>query len=292
MALLPDDFRRTLMLRLAHSMSYDEIAAREGIALGTVMSRLHRCRLSLRESLGAYSEDLGYGERSIRLGASMGIARTERGDDEDWGEIREDPPRPRIIRSTEAATIPRPSAADPPPNETTTRPPEPGPPEPTPPDAADERKRMKRIVVAIMPAEIPNGQFEATALLNGQLIDITCQASRKGGNLVMTIDYEPECRAADPAPAPRSEAPPAPAPRPRPPINHSLARIPMTPEIRALAAKMKDALGVAAACTRLGFTSPQGLYNLVKEEGTAGSAGSITPERLQILRDFKTRSDQ
>lgn len=50
-ALLPDEFREVLVLREVEDMSYREIAAIAGIPIGTVMSRLSRARLMLKEKL-------------------------------------------------------------------------------------------------------------------------------------------------------------------------------------------------------------------------------------------------
>ncbi len=48
---LPDEARRTLQLREIDGLSYAEIAASLGIPKGTVMSRLHYARRSLRRVL-------------------------------------------------------------------------------------------------------------------------------------------------------------------------------------------------------------------------------------------------
>ena len=48
-ALLPDEFRETLILREIEDMSYREIAELTGVPIGTVMSRLARARALLRE---------------------------------------------------------------------------------------------------------------------------------------------------------------------------------------------------------------------------------------------------
>ena len=47
------------MLREYEQLSYDEIAAVAGIAVGTVRSRLFRARLALREKLVAHPETEG-----------------------------------------------------------------------------------------------------------------------------------------------------------------------------------------------------------------------------------------
>jgi RNA polymerase sigma-70 factor (ECF subfamily) len=48
---LPDDARRTLILREVDGLSYAEIASALGVPKGTVMSRLHYARRRLRERL-------------------------------------------------------------------------------------------------------------------------------------------------------------------------------------------------------------------------------------------------
>lgn len=50
-AALPDDARRTLLLREVHGLSYAEIAKALEIPKGTVMSRLHHARRRVRELL-------------------------------------------------------------------------------------------------------------------------------------------------------------------------------------------------------------------------------------------------
>lgn len=48
---LPPDFRTVFVLRMHEELSYEEIAARMKISVGTVMSRLHRARQRLVEEL-------------------------------------------------------------------------------------------------------------------------------------------------------------------------------------------------------------------------------------------------
>jgi len=51
LAELSDDMREILLLRDYHDLAYAEIAAVLDVPVGTVMSRLHRARLALRERL-------------------------------------------------------------------------------------------------------------------------------------------------------------------------------------------------------------------------------------------------
>lgn len=48
---VPEPFRAALVLRGVHELSYGEIASKLGVPLGTVMSRLHRGRVLLRDVL-------------------------------------------------------------------------------------------------------------------------------------------------------------------------------------------------------------------------------------------------
>ena len=51
LAKLPQAWRAVLALRDGESMSYQEIAAVAGIALGTVRSRLSRSRMALKQCI-------------------------------------------------------------------------------------------------------------------------------------------------------------------------------------------------------------------------------------------------
>jgi RNA polymerase sigma-70 factor, ECF subfamily len=53
---LPDALRTTFVLRACCALSYEEVAAVEGVDLGTVKSRLHRARAALQASLRDPSE--------------------------------------------------------------------------------------------------------------------------------------------------------------------------------------------------------------------------------------------
>jgi RNA polymerase sigma-70 factor (ECF subfamily) len=48
---LPDEFRTAVVLCDVVGMSYDEIAAAQGVPVGTVRSRIHRGRRMLRSAL-------------------------------------------------------------------------------------------------------------------------------------------------------------------------------------------------------------------------------------------------
>ena len=56
LATLPGDKREVIVLRDYLDLSYAEIAGVLGVAQGTVMSRIHRARLALKEALGSYDE--------------------------------------------------------------------------------------------------------------------------------------------------------------------------------------------------------------------------------------------
>jgi len=60
LASLPEDFRVAVYLADVEGFSYQEIANMMETPVGTVMSRLHRGRKQLRESLLEYATDRGY----------------------------------------------------------------------------------------------------------------------------------------------------------------------------------------------------------------------------------------
>ncbi len=58
---LPEDFRMVVYLADVEGFSYQEIADIVERPIGTVMSRLHRGRARLRQSLGEYASEQGIG---------------------------------------------------------------------------------------------------------------------------------------------------------------------------------------------------------------------------------------
>ena len=60
LAAMPEDFRMVVYLADVEGFSYKEIAEIVGVPSGTVMSRLHRGRKLLRESLAQYAKDRGF----------------------------------------------------------------------------------------------------------------------------------------------------------------------------------------------------------------------------------------
>lgn len=65
---MPEEFRDVILLSDVQGFSYKEMAYIIDCPIGTVMSRLHRGRKLLRDSLGEYAADLGYsntGEKGV-----------------------------------------------------------------------------------------------------------------------------------------------------------------------------------------------------------------------------------
>jgi RNA polymerase sigma-70 factor (ECF subfamily) len=67
---LPDDFRTAVYLADVEGFAYKEIADIMDTPIGTVMSRLHRGRKQLRDSLAEYAADRGIGASSMAGDAS------------------------------------------------------------------------------------------------------------------------------------------------------------------------------------------------------------------------------
>lgn len=62
LAAIPEEFRMAVFLADVEGFSYKEIAEIVGVPTGTVMSRLHRGRKLLRESLAEYARSRGFGK--------------------------------------------------------------------------------------------------------------------------------------------------------------------------------------------------------------------------------------
>lgn len=65
LAALPEDFRMVVYLADVEGFSYQEIADIVERPIGTVMSRLHRGRARLRQSLGDYAREQGIGGAAL-----------------------------------------------------------------------------------------------------------------------------------------------------------------------------------------------------------------------------------
>lgn len=64
---MPVDFRTVILLCDVEDFSYEEIAAILDIPIGTVRSRLHRARNTLKEKLEDYAQSLGYVDKRRKL---------------------------------------------------------------------------------------------------------------------------------------------------------------------------------------------------------------------------------
>jgi RNA polymerase sigma-70 factor, ECF subfamily len=76
LALVPEPFRTTLVLRDIEGLSYEEIAEILQVSLGTVKSRLMRGRFALKKRLEAYARQVG---REMGLKLSPELASLEVG---------------------------------------------------------------------------------------------------------------------------------------------------------------------------------------------------------------------
>ena len=61
---LPIDFRTVIILCDLEGFTYEEMAKILDIPIGTVRSRLHRARQSLKDKLGRYARAMGYGDEA------------------------------------------------------------------------------------------------------------------------------------------------------------------------------------------------------------------------------------
>jgi RNA polymerase sigma-70 factor (ECF subfamily) len=72
LAALPEEFRMAVYLADVEGFSYKEIAEIVGVPAGTVMSRLHRGRKLLRESLAEYAKERGFNKSGSATTGSAG----------------------------------------------------------------------------------------------------------------------------------------------------------------------------------------------------------------------------
>ena len=76
---LAEDFRMAVYLADVEGFSYQEIADIQEVPIGTVMSRLHRGRAKLRQTLGEYAREQGVGldraEKNTATQPTKGAAR-------------------------------------------------------------------------------------------------------------------------------------------------------------------------------------------------------------------------
>ena len=76
---LAEDFRMAVYLADVEGFSYQEIADIQEVPIGTVMSRLHRGRAKLRQTLGEYAREQGVGldraETAKKSQTTKGAAR-------------------------------------------------------------------------------------------------------------------------------------------------------------------------------------------------------------------------
>ena len=72
LAALPEEQRAVVALREWEGLEYDEIAAIEGVPVGTVRSRLARARAALRETLAPAGGEVTDPRRSSRVAPVQG----------------------------------------------------------------------------------------------------------------------------------------------------------------------------------------------------------------------------
>lgn len=72
---MPVDFRTVILLCDVEDFNYEEIAVILDIPVGTVRSRLHRARNTLKEKLEAYAHSLGYKDKRWKKPKKNGSGR-------------------------------------------------------------------------------------------------------------------------------------------------------------------------------------------------------------------------
>ena len=75
---LPPEYRAVVVLNFAEDLSYREIAAVLDIPIGTVMSRLHRARKTLKVKLADYAREQGVLPAALPQPATGGVVEMNR----------------------------------------------------------------------------------------------------------------------------------------------------------------------------------------------------------------------